>query len=356
MSQIKQIKKIKLDNTIYDLHDANAVHSVNGQSPDASGNVSVTAVIEQNQNLQQKFWRGTQAEYDALTTKDEDTMYIVTDASGVSSGDMLKEVYDTENKSTDIFKYVDTSVSNKMENELGQVPNANLLEWANIQTLGGSFLVNPTITTEGVPEIAWYAGFFEINGSGRRLTISTGGGGLPITYINVAAAGEWQGWRRLASKDEVEDLLFNKMSWSRNKISGSLLEWVAAQQTPNTGYIEPDATDVPESGYYIVEVNCSHSGSNWKSVQISRITDGKIFYNEYNYGAWVGWREIITSASIGSQSVNYANSAGNANTVDGWHMNLDPHGWGIKPHCAGTGGMASGSTGLSNGHIYMQYE
>lgn len=39
------IKKIKLDNTIYDLHDANAVHSVNGQSPDESGNVSVTAEL-----------------------------------------------------------------------------------------------------------------------------------------------------------------------------------------------------------------------------------------------------------------------------------------------------------------------
>lgn len=39
------IKKIKLDNTIYDLHDANAVHSVNGQTPDASGNVSVTAEL-----------------------------------------------------------------------------------------------------------------------------------------------------------------------------------------------------------------------------------------------------------------------------------------------------------------------
>ena len=45
MSQIKQIKQIKLDNTIYDLHDANAVHSVNGQAPDESGNVSVSAEL-----------------------------------------------------------------------------------------------------------------------------------------------------------------------------------------------------------------------------------------------------------------------------------------------------------------------
>ena len=42
---MSQIKQIKLDNTIYDLHDAKAVHSVNGQSPDASGNVSVSAEL-----------------------------------------------------------------------------------------------------------------------------------------------------------------------------------------------------------------------------------------------------------------------------------------------------------------------
>ena len=45
MSQIKQIKQIKIDNKIYDLHDANAVHSVNGQAPDASGNVSVSTEL-----------------------------------------------------------------------------------------------------------------------------------------------------------------------------------------------------------------------------------------------------------------------------------------------------------------------
>ena len=34
------------------------------------------------------------------------------------------------------------------------------------------------------------------------------------------------------------------------------------------------------------------------------------------------WREVISSYNIGSQSVNYANSAGNANTVDGYHISV----------------------------------
>ena len=38
--------------------------------------------IETNKGLEQKFWRGTQAEYDAIATKDESTMYIILDGEG----------------------------------------------------------------------------------------------------------------------------------------------------------------------------------------------------------------------------------------------------------------------------------
>lgn len=83
----------------------------NGKPTVANG---VGAVVEQHHNLPQKFWRGTQAEYDAIETKDENTMYIITDASGepIQSGDMLKSVYDTKNRNTDIFKYVDEHATN----------------------------------------------------------------------------------------------------------------------------------------------------------------------------------------------------------------------------------------------------
>lgn len=36
---------------------------------------------------------------------------------------------------------------------------------------------------------------------------------------------------------------------------------------------------------------------------------------------WGDWRTVIDSANIGSQSVQYANEAGNADTLDGWHFN-----------------------------------
>ena len=40
---------------------------------------SVGSVIEQNKGLEQKFWRGTKAEFNAIETKSDDTMYIIID-------------------------------------------------------------------------------------------------------------------------------------------------------------------------------------------------------------------------------------------------------------------------------------
>ena len=40
---------------------------------------SADSVIEQNKRLEQKFWRGTKEEFNAVGTKSDDTMYIITD-------------------------------------------------------------------------------------------------------------------------------------------------------------------------------------------------------------------------------------------------------------------------------------
>lgn len=53
-------------------------------------------VFETNKGLQQKFWRGTQAEYDVIETKDEDTMYIIIGEDG-------KNVIDGGGSSSDVY-------------------------------------------------------------------------------------------------------------------------------------------------------------------------------------------------------------------------------------------------------------
>ena len=81
---------------------------------DEQGSGSADFVIEQNKRLEQKFWRGTKAEFNAVETKSDDTMYIIVDDDGtiVESGGMQPSIYDPQGKATDIFAYVDNHNTN----------------------------------------------------------------------------------------------------------------------------------------------------------------------------------------------------------------------------------------------------
>ena len=80
---------------------------------DEQGSGSADFVIEQNKRLEQKFWRGTKAEFNAVETKSDDTMYIIVDddVTIVEPGGMQPSVYDPQGIATDIFDYVDKRVS-----------------------------------------------------------------------------------------------------------------------------------------------------------------------------------------------------------------------------------------------------
>ena len=85
---------------------------------DEQGSGSADFVIEQNKRLEQKFWRGTKAEFNAIETKSDDTMYIIVDDDGTivepGSG-MQPSVYDPQGKATDIFAYVDNTHNTNAE-------------------------------------------------------------------------------------------------------------------------------------------------------------------------------------------------------------------------------------------------
>ena len=78
---------------------------------------SADSVTEQNKGLKQKFWRGTKAEFNAIETKSDDTMYIIVDDDGtiVESGGMQPSVYDPQGRATDIFAYVDNTNNTNTE-------------------------------------------------------------------------------------------------------------------------------------------------------------------------------------------------------------------------------------------------
>lgn len=75
---------------------------------------SADSVTEQNKGLKQKFWRGTKAEFEAVETKSDDTMYIIVDDGGtiVEPGGMQPSVYDPQGRAADIFAYVDNHNTN----------------------------------------------------------------------------------------------------------------------------------------------------------------------------------------------------------------------------------------------------
>jgi hypothetical protein len=67
------------------------------------------------------------------------------------------------------------------------------------------------------------------------------------------------------------------------------------------------------------------AGNSWQSSNNYSFQLAHDFHNDAFYvrrmtaGTAYSWREVITSGNISSQSVNYATSAGNADTVDGKH-------------------------------------
>ena len=76
--------------------------------------------------------------------------------------------------------------------------------------------------------------------------------------------------------------------------------------------------------YNVISVrhrNGVSDGTGYGMYIATRLTETQgLFWNKQTSpGVWQGERTIIDSANIGSQSVNYANSAGNADTVDGYH-------------------------------------
>jgi hypothetical protein len=96
------------------------------------------------------------------------------------------------------------------------------------------------------------------------------------------------------------------------------------QSTPNTlrfdqvGDLSGAWSNEP-TGYYTYGGILSLRGANFALQIYGSHTGDLAFKTQWENDQYSGWRTIITSANIGSQSVAYATSAGNADTVDGLH-------------------------------------
>lgn len=109
---MSKINKIKVSGTTYDLQDLNATKTV----------------------------ELTQAQYDALTTKDPNTFYIITDASG---GD-LSNYYTKSEVNTALNAKQNTLVSGT---NIKTINNQSILGSGNIEVQGGSVTVDTALSS-----------------------------------------------------------------------------------------------------------------------------------------------------------------------------------------------------------------
>ena len=72
---------------------------------------SADSVTEQNKGLKQKFWRGTKAEFEAVETKSDDTMYIIVDDNGTIPTPDVSGQIDAHNTNTDAHSDIRTSIT-----------------------------------------------------------------------------------------------------------------------------------------------------------------------------------------------------------------------------------------------------
>jgi len=95
----------------------------------------------------------------------------------------------------------------------------------------------------------------------------------------------------------------------------------------NWGGSNGGASAPTDSSYTIGISVGSHPGDQAYGFQIGRnMWNTGLWTRGYDSG-WGSWVRLIDSSNIGDQSVSYASSAGNADTVDGWHRD-DIRAWG----------------------------
>ena len=72
---------------------------------------SADSVTEQNKGLKQKFWRGTKAEFEAVETKSDDTMYIIVDDDGTIPTPDVSGQINAHNTNTEAHSDIRTSIT-----------------------------------------------------------------------------------------------------------------------------------------------------------------------------------------------------------------------------------------------------
>ena len=153
---------------------------------DSGSAISTVAVKEQRANTAIKQWVGTKAQYEAITTKDANTVYVITDetdveAITVDSALSTTSEHPVQNKViTNALQNIDALPSQTGQSGKFLTTNGTAASWATVDALpsqtgnSGKFLTTDgtsaswaTVQSGGVSTITWYTG-----NTGATITIS----------------------------------------------------------------------------------------------------------------------------------------------------------------------------------------
>lgn len=106
------------------------------------------------------------------------------------------------------------------------IQESDLIAWADKQTISGSFLVSPAITTVNLPTNSWFIGYLDIVAGGKRITMTDLN--AYRNWYNVTRENVFSGWREIASATDFLPLDGGTLggSLSVNHGSGTFLSWL----------------------------------------------------------------------------------------------------------------------------------
>lgn len=117
-------------------------------------------IIEQNSKEKQKIWRGTKAEYDAITTKDANTLYIVTDEDGFSSAgggvsSVNRKTGAVVLDSADVGAVAASNVTQSLGSSTDKIPSEKAVSDAMIHQLKVTITYNSKTKTYSADKTFW---------------------------------------------------------------------------------------------------------------------------------------------------------------------------------------------------------
>lgn len=187
-----------------------------------------------------------------------------------------------------------------------------------------------------------------VSGSGNAVT-SISKSGTTISVVKgstfLTAHQSLAGYMKTATADA------KYMYHSRNNIVSDLNSF--ATNGAAHIYEMNNVTNRPNSNSWVQVMNWGTGDSNYGFLLANDYSaDGHMYFRQKIAGSWKSWKTIIDSSNIGSQSVNYATSAGSASAATKVNHSLSVFGKSFNGSAdvtvADTDLIASISTGTSN--------